>query len=180
MKSGQDVNLTEEDYRGLLTALEKTALVSMTDAKGNILYANQKFIDVSKYSMAELLGQNHRILKSHHQPDELFVELWKTISGGNVWRGEINNKAKDGTYYWVDTSIAPILGEDGTPEKYVSVRFLITDKKKVQEDAKKRLEELEKLNQFMIGREIRMAELKKEIAELKKVDKKEDNNLSTL
>lgn len=166
MPLGLDQNLTEKDYRGLLTALDRTALVSMTDEKGNIIYANPKFTEVSKYSLAELLGQNHRILKSHQQPDQLFIDLWKTISSGQVWRGEIKNRAKDGTYYWVDTSIAPILGSNGKPERYISVRFLITDKKIAEAESKKRYDELEKTNKFMIDREIKMAELKKELKKL--------------
>lgn len=121
--------LTGSDYNALISALDQTALVSMTDAKGHIVYVNNKFIEISKYSLKELLGQNHRILKSGHQPDQLFDELWATISSGKVWRGEIKNKAKDGTFYWVDTSIAPIMGAGGHPERYISVRFLITDKK---------------------------------------------------
>lgn len=168
MPLGLDQNLTEKDYRGLLTALDKTALVSMTDEKGNIMYANPKFTEVSKYSLAELLGQNHRILKSHQQPDQLFIDLWKTISNGQVWRGEIKNRAKDGTFYWVDTSIAPILDSNGKPERYISVRFLITDRKNIEEEAKKKFEEVDKLNKFMMDREVKMFELKKEIDILKK------------
>lgn len=125
--------LTGSDYNALISSLDKTALVSMTDAKGHIIYANNKFIEVSKYSLDELLGQNHRILKSGHQPDQVFDELWDTISSGKVWRGEIKNKAKDGSYYWVDTSIAPILGPDNLPERYISVRFLITERKEKEE-----------------------------------------------
>ncbi|HEX6462608.1 MAG TPA: PAS domain-containing protein [Candidatus Saccharimonadales bacterium] len=125
--------LTGSDYNALISSLDKTALVSMTDAKGHIVYANNRFIEVSKYSLKELLGQNHRILKSGHQPAQLFIELWDTISHGKVWRGEIKNKAKDGTYYWVDTSIAPIMGADGVPERYISVRFLITERKEKEE-----------------------------------------------
>lgn len=166
---GTDKNLTEKDYQGLLTALDRTALVSMTDEKGNILYANTKFVEVSKYSMPELLGQNHRILKSGHQSDDVFVDLWKTISSGSIWRGEIMNKAKDNTYYWVDTSIAPIVGESGRPERYISVRFLITDRKLAEEREKERLAELEKLNKFMIGRELKMVELKQEVENLKEI-----------
>jgi len=119
----------DETLSGLLSALDQTALVSMTDVKGNIIYANQKFVDISKYELYELMGQNHRLLKSGHQPDEIFADLWSTISAGKVWRGEIKNKAKDGTFYWVDTSIAPVMAVSGKPERYISVRFLITDKK---------------------------------------------------
>lgn len=125
--------LTGSDYNALISALDKTALVSMTDSKGHIVYANNKFVEISKYSLDELLGQNHRILKSGHQPDELFDVLWDTISSGKVWRGEIKNKTKDGGYYWVDTSIAPIMGPDNVPERYISVRFLITERKEKEE-----------------------------------------------
>lgn len=135
--------LAPRDYDALLDAMNHTALVSMTDAKGTIIYANQKFVEVSKYALEELIGQNHRILKSGHQPQEMFEELWRTISAGRMWRGEIKNKAKDGSYYWVDTSIAPILDQEGKPERYVSIRFLITDKKKIEED-------LSKQNELMI------------------------------
>ena len=125
--------LTGSDYNALISSLDKTALVSMTDAKGHIIYANPKFVEISKYSLHELLGQNHRLLKSGHQPDELFDELWETISAGRVWRGEIKNKAKDGSYYWVDTSISPVMGVDNRPERYISVRFLISERKEKED-----------------------------------------------
>lgn len=122
--------LTASDYDALLSSLNQTALVSVTNAEGDIIFANQKFVEVSKYGLGELIGQNHRILKSGDQPDELFDELWSTISSGQVWRGEIKNRAKDGSFYWVDTSIAPIVGSNGKPERYISVRVVITDKKR--------------------------------------------------
>lgn len=125
--------LSESEYNALLASLNKTALVSMTNAKGDIIYANEKFVEISKYSLNELIGQNHRILKSGHQPDGLFDDLWATISCGNVWRGEIKNRAKDGTYYWVDTSIAPIFGRGKRPDRYISVRFLITERKEKEQ-----------------------------------------------
>lgn len=127
--------LTDKDLGALLDALNHTALVSMTDVRGNITYANEKFVEVSKYSLQELLGQNHRILKSDEHPNELFADLWRTIASGKVWRGEIKNRAKDGSYYWVDTAIAPVLNQHGRPERYISVRFLITERK-IEELAK--------------------------------------------
>lgn len=124
--------LTLEDYKTFFEMLGKEVISSATDEKGNIIYANDKFVEISKYSREELLGQNHRILKSGYHSKEFYQNLWKTISSGGVWRGEIKNRAKDGTYYWVDTSIAPILGSNGKPQKYVSVRFLITEQKSMQ------------------------------------------------
>jgi PAS domain S-box-containing protein len=155
------------DYEALLSALNQTALVSMTDAKGTIVYANDKFVEISKYEREELIGQNHRILKSGEQPDDLFIDLWKTISSNNVWRGEIKNKAKDGSFYWVDTSIAPIIGPDNRPDKYIAVRFLISDKKEAFEKLEKQNQQLAKFNKVMVGREMRMKDLKKLVLELK-------------
>lgn len=159
--------LTPDDYSALLEALDTTALVSITDKRGSILYANHIFVDISKYELEELIGQNHRILKSGDQSDELFVDLWKTISSGKIWRGEIKNRAKDGSYYWVDTSIAPILDEHGKPVRYISVRFLITDKKEAEELQQEKTNELEALNKILVDRELKMIELKDQIAELK-------------
>lgn len=128
----KDLRRAKAKDEATLTALNQSALVSITDVKGNITYANEKFVEVSKYSLQELLGNNHRILKSGQQPDTLFENLWYTISHGNVWRGEIKNKAKDGTYYWVDTTISPILDINGVIKEYMAIRFLITDKKEAE------------------------------------------------
>lgn len=127
-------DLHESDIDALLRALDKSVLASLTDARGDILYVNDKFVQVSKYSREELMGQNHRILKSGKQPQAMFVEMWKTISSGNIWRGEIQNRAKDGSYYWVDTTIAPIIGNGGKPERYVSIRILITERKRTEDE----------------------------------------------
>src|SRR3989338_9048271 len=124
--------LADKDLGALLDALNHTAIVSMTDVQGRITYANEKFVEISQYPLCELLGKNHRILKSGDQPDALFVDLWRTVANGSVWRGEIKNRAKDGSFYWVDTAIAPILNHRGTPERYISVRFLITDRKRAE------------------------------------------------
>ncbi|MDH4330340.1 MAG: PAS domain-containing protein [Candidatus Moranbacteria bacterium] len=119
----------------ILLALNDSALVAVTDARGDILYSNKKFVDVSGYSEVELLGQNHRIIKSGFHPDDFYAELWQTVSSGKVWRGEVKNQAKDGSYYWVDTNIAPVM-DNGVVKYYVAVRFLITEKKQLEEKAK--------------------------------------------
>lgn len=154
------------DLEALLTALDKTALVSATDVHGNIYYANDKFIEVSKYNLEELIGQNHRILKSGFHPPEFYKELWNTIAHGKIWRGEIKNRAKDNSFYWVNATIVPIMGPDNKPERYVSVRILITEQKISDEQLLKKNQELEKMNKLMIGRELVMAELKKKIKAL--------------
>lgn len=127
-------------------ALDESALVSITDKEGTITYANKKFEEVSKYPEGELLGQNHRILKSGYHPPEFFDELWKTISSGKIWKADIKNKAKDGSNYWVKTVIVPFLGKDGKPEQYLSVRVDITKQKKNEEDLAVAVVELKEID----------------------------------
>lgn len=111
-------------YKSLLKSVDPEAYISITDSKGKIVYVNERFCKLTKYQSYELLGQNHRILKSRHQPDDLFEELWQTISSSKTWRGNIKNKAKDGSYFWVDTTIKPIIGQNNRPEYYVAIRYL--------------------------------------------------------
>jgi len=140
-KGEMEISALEIDQQ--LYSLNQAAILSIADANGAIIYANDNFCKISKYSKEELVGKNHSVLKSGKQPDGLFIGMWKSISGGRTWKGEIINKAKDGTFYWVDTTITPFKGVDGKIEKYVAIRFDITNTKNQMEELAKQGEELQ-------------------------------------
>ncbi len=114
-------------------ALDEHAIVSITDVAGNITYVNNKFEKISQYTIDELLGQNYQILHAgNHHSDEFYAELWVTIVSGNVWSGEIKNRAKDGSFYWVSSTIVPMMGNDGKPEQYIAIQTDITNVKELE------------------------------------------------
>jgi PAS domain S-box-containing protein len=120
---------SQTQFRDIISALDQTAIVTIADAFGNFTMANDQFCQVSKYSREEIIGQNYRILYSGHHSDEFFADMWKTIANGQTWRGDIKDRAKDGSFYWVDTTIVPFLDEQGKPYQYLSIRKDITASK---------------------------------------------------
>lgn len=115
------------------SALSQKAIISVTDRHGNIEEVNDLFCRVSQYSRQELIGQNHRIINSGYHPPEFFPEMWRAIRGGRVWTNDVCNRAKDGTIYWVDTTVVPIFDRDGQINQYLSVRYDVTARRYEQE-----------------------------------------------
>ena len=136
-KSLKDIS----DYK---YALDESSIVAITDQKGIIKQVNDNFCKISKYKREELIGQDHRIINTGYHPKEFIRDLWVTIANGKIWKGELKNKAKDGTYYWVDTTIVPFLNELGKPYQYVAIRSDTTQRKELEDEIKQFNLELEK------------------------------------
>lgn len=142
---------SKDELIGVLSAYQRavdnSVISSITDIKGNIVYVNRKFCEVSKYESVELIGRNHNLINSGHHPKQFFKQMWCTIAQGEVWYGEIKNIAKDNSYYWVDSIIVPIKGSNGKPFQYLSLRTLISERKASEE--KERIQNVKHMEEML-------------------------------
>ena len=127
LKRARDRELAEQKF-----ALDQHAIVAVTDVKGTITFANEKFAEISGYTINELVGKNHNIVNSHYHDAEFWRKMYQTITRGKVWRGELRNITKQGKIYWVDTTIVPFMGVNGKPESYIAIRTDITERKNME------------------------------------------------
>ena len=141
--SAASLDLNDVELAGWLRhGLDEHAIVAITDAKGVIVFANDRFCAISGYSRGELVGQTHRILKSGAHPDAFYADMWRTIAAGKVWRGLICNRAKAGTFYWVESTLVPLLGDGAKPKYYLALRTDVTALKEAEERNARLVEEV--------------------------------------
>ncbi|MFB5597926.1 MAG: ATP-binding protein [Nitrosopumilaceae archaeon] len=141
----EEIESKTKELYNIKKVLDEFIMIAKTNPEGEIIYTNKKFREISQYAEEELLGNDHRILKSNHHPKAFFHELWQTISSGNVWKGEIKNKAKDGSYYWTASLISPILDKENKIKEYIAIRTDITQQKSHEEQLKKALDEMKQV-----------------------------------
>ncbi len=133
IQTNEKYEKTLETLRNIENALDQSSVVVITDQQGTITYVNEKFCDLSRYAEEELIGQTHRVVNSGFHPKQFFKDMWQTIGQGGIWNGDIKNRAKDGSEYWVNTTIVPFLNKTGKPYQYISIRTDITARKQTEQ-----------------------------------------------
>jgi PAS domain S-box-containing protein len=136
-RKGRRLEQTLTELNFFKDALDQHAIVSIADVAGNITYANNRFCEISGYRREQVLGQNHRLVRSNEHSAAFFEDMWRRIGSGQVWHGEIKNRASDGSFYWVNSTIVPFLDEQGRPFQYVSIRTDITQRKRMEAEKEK-------------------------------------------
>ncbi len=132
VKKEAEIDAISKEIKDITDAVNENSLVSITDKKGNIIKANERFCEISGYTESELIGENHNIINSKYHSKAFWSNVWKTIAAGKLWKGEIKNRAKDGTEYWVSSIIQPIISTSGEIVKYLSIRQDITERKNAE------------------------------------------------
>lgn len=141
---GKEISQSQEqELKAITDALEQSAIISIADKEGKIIKVNEEFCQISQYSEKELLGKDHKIVNSAYHPKEFWQEMWQAVTRGKTWRADVKNKAKDGSFYWVDTVINSMLDNNGKIIGYLSIRYLITDRKKIEFELQTRQEQLQ-------------------------------------
>jgi PAS domain S-box-containing protein len=149
---------SKKDFLRLLhvyqQAIDRNIICSITDSEGVIIYVNCRFCEISKYFKEELIGQNHRILNSGFHTQEFFENMWSTIKIGDIWNGEVKNKAKDGSFFWLDNTIFPVFDKKKNIVQYFSMRLPIDEKKKADQERMEHIKSLEEML-FMTSHQVR-------------------------
>jgi len=139
----ESLELAEKELRDIQSALDATSIVAKADLKGTITYVNDKFCEISQYSAKELIGQDHRLLNSGIHPKSLWIEMYRSVAQGNAWRHEVCNRAKDGSFYWVDTTVIGFFDSNHKLEYYIAIRTDITERKQLEKQLQAQAEALQ-------------------------------------